>query len=324
MTRPIHFGDIAHLGHVEILTPSLDESTRFFIDLFGMTETFRSAQSVYLKGWDDYEIYTLKLTASVQAGIGHLAFRTSSKDALENVVARIQASGAIGAWIGEDGQGDAFRFSSPDGHPMEVYYETRWFEAPPELKPSLQNQSQRVPGRGANVRRIDHLNLFASDVAAMRAFLTDVLGLRMTEQTLDADGLESGCWVTSNNKSYDLAVTRDPSGARGRFHHVTYAVDSRDEVIRAADLFRDNGVMIEMGPYKHTVQQSFFVYVYEPGGNRVEVVNTAARLVLAPDWKPIVWTHAETQKRPGWGMPMVDSFWNYGTPPVSGRKREEP
>jgi hypothetical protein len=35
---------------------------------------------------------------------------------------------------------------------------------PPELERSLKNQAMRCPARGVNVRRLDHLNLLASDV----------------------------------------------------------------------------------------------------------------------------------------------------------------
>ena len=66
-------------------------------------------------------------------------------------------------------------------------------------------------------------------------------------------------------------------------------------------MFLENGVFIETGPHKHAVQQTFFLYVYEPGGNRVEVANAGARLVLAPDWKPITWTETERKARPGLG-----------------------
>jgi hypothetical protein len=42
-------------------------------------------------------------------------------------------------------------------------------------------------------------------------------------------------------------------------------------------------VFIETGPHKHAIQQTFFLYVYEPGGNRIELCNAGARLGLAPD-----------------------------------------
>ncbi len=33
--------DVAHLGHVELLTPTPEESLRFFVDVMGMTESGR-------------------------------------------------------------------------------------------------------------------------------------------------------------------------------------------------------------------------------------------------------------------------------------------
>src|SRR5437762_13111071 len=82
--EPIH--DLAHLGHVEILTPKPDKSLGFFTELMGMTVSARDGDSVYLRGWDDYELHTLKLTAAKTAGIGHYAFRAASPAALERRV----------------------------------------------------------------------------------------------------------------------------------------------------------------------------------------------------------------------------------------------
>ena len=52
--------DLAHLGHLELLTPKPEESLRFFVDVMGMTESGRQGDSVFLRGWDDYERYSLK------------------------------------------------------------------------------------------------------------------------------------------------------------------------------------------------------------------------------------------------------------------------
>ena len=48
----------------------------------GMTESGRQGNSVYLRGWDDYERYSLKLTGSHTSGLGHAAFRARSPQAL--------------------------------------------------------------------------------------------------------------------------------------------------------------------------------------------------------------------------------------------------
>ena len=67
--------DVAHLGHLELLTPKPEESLRFFVDVLGMTESGRRGESVYLRAWDDDERYSLKLTGSHSSGLGHAAVR---------------------------------------------------------------------------------------------------------------------------------------------------------------------------------------------------------------------------------------------------------
>lgn len=316
MTEPRH--DLAHLGHVELLTARPDESLRFFVDIMGMTESGRDRDSVYLRGWDDYEFHTLKLTASHTSGVGHVAFRTWSPEALDRRVHELEAMGAGLGWVdGDLGHGKAYRARNADGHVFELYYDTRWYEPPPELRPALKNQAQRYPARGCNVRRLDHLNLLVLDVAETRHFLERGMGMRTTEMIVLDSGVEAGAWVTCTNKTYDIAFTKDHTGTPGRFHHVTYAVDSREDILRAADIFLEHGVYIETGPHKHAVQQTFFLYVYEPGGNRVEIACAGARLMLAPDWKPIVWTQAERAKGQAWGLKTVESFHTHGTPPVA-------
>ncbi|RYE73649.1 MAG: catechol 2,3-dioxygenase, partial [Hyphomicrobiales bacterium] len=44
--------DIAHLGHVELFTNKPQESLDFFVDIFGLTESGREGDSVYLRAWD--------------------------------------------------------------------------------------------------------------------------------------------------------------------------------------------------------------------------------------------------------------------------------
>lgn len=309
--------DVAHLGHVELLTNRFEESLDFFVRVYGLTESGRDENSVYLRAWDDYEFHTLKLTRSQTTGMGHCAYRTSSQAALDRRVKVIEEMGlGIGWTDGDLGHGPSYRFRSPDGHVFELYWETRKYVAPEGEKPALKNIAQRFHGRGAAPRRIDHFNLLASDVSKMRDFMVEAMGSRVTEMIRLDNGRLGGCWFTVNNKGYDMACTEDHSGARGRFHHVTYAADHRDDILRAADIFLENGVFIETGPHKHAIQGTFFLYVYEPAGNRVEVANAGARLVLDPDWQPVVWTEAERRRGQAWGLKTIESFHTHGTPPI--------
>jgi catechol 2,3-dioxygenase len=310
--------DVAHLAHLELYTNKPEASLDFFTRVFGLTESGREGDSVYLRAFDDYEFHTLKLTASTTTGVGHIGYRCTSRAALERRVAAIRALGAEIGWTrGDLGHGDAYRFHDPDGHVFELYYDTVRYAPPPHEKPALKNQAQRFHGRGVATRRLDHVNLLATDVGAIRDFLPKALGSRVTEQIVLDSGAVGGCWFTVNNKSYDIAYTRDAAGARGRFHHVTYAVDQREHILQAADIFLENGVHIETGPHKHAIQQTFFLYVWEPAGNRVEVANAGARLILAPDWETVTWTETERKKGQAWGLKTIETFHTHGTPPVS-------
>jgi catechol 2,3-dioxygenase len=131
------------------------------------------------------------------------------------------------------------------------------------------------------------------------------------------DGTEAGDVDDAmSNKSYDFAYSHDHSGTQGPFpsRHLR-ARQPRGRAARRR-YFLENGVYIETGPHKHAIQQTFFLYVYEPGGNRVEVACAGARLILAPDWKPITWTEAERKKGQAWGLKTIESFHTHGTPPV--------
>ena len=316
MTEPIH--DLAHISHAELLTPLPEQSLRFFVDLFGMEIESREGGSVYLRGWGEYQRYGLKLTESKLPGLGHMAIRAWSPEALQRRVAAIEATGLGMGWIdGDHGHGPAYQFTDPDGHRMEIHYESDRYKPPEALRPRLKNVPQRYVGRGAAVKRLDHVNVLAADVTASRRFAEEQLGFRLYEQVVLDDGTEAGAWMSLSIAAHELIYVADHAGARGRQHHLAFFVDTREELLRAADLMLDADVPIEAAPSKHAVAQGMFLYVYEPGGNRVEVT-TGTHFIYDPAYKPVVWSQAERARGQAWGVKTIETFHTYGTPDVSG------
>ena len=199
---------------------------------------------------------------------------------------------------------------------FELFYEAERYEAPDHLRPSWRNQPQRYVGRGAAVKRLDHVNVLAADVRANRTFAQDVLGYRLYERIEQDDGTETGAWMSLSIAAHELIYVADAYGANGRLHHLAFWVDTREECLRAADLFVDAGVPIEAAPSKHGVAQGFFLYGFEPGGNRIEVT-TGGYFVYDPDFEPITWTAAERARGQFWGVKTIESFHTYGTPDVA-------
>jgi catechol 2,3 dioxygenase len=309
-------GDIAHVGHVELLTPRPSESLWFFEEVLGMEREAQAGASVYLRGFGDYERYCLKLTESATSGMGHLALRASSEEALERAVASIEATGRGAGWsAGDIGHGPAYGFSDPDGRRFELYYESERYAPPPALAPAMANQQQRRTGRGVGVRRLEHVNLVSPDVRACRRFLEDGLGYRSLEIIELDDGREYGAWLSATIQGHEIIYILESLPVRGRLHHAAFWVDTREEVLRAADLFQDSGIFIEAGPAKHTPIHSFYLYVYEPGGNRIEVTSGGYLVFDPTPHVTTIWREQQYKSSRAWGRGFPPSFDTYATPP---------
>lgn len=308
--------DFAHIAHVELFTPKLHESVQFFYDSMGMEIVKQTEGKVYMRCWGDYEQYSLILTQADEAGVGHTAFRMNSEEALEKRVQFIEEANVRGQWIaGDFGHGQAYQFEDPDGHTIELYFDSKKYVAPPHLKPTLKNQHQKFVGRGAAVKSLDHINYLSSDPEKDGDFAEHVLGLKLTEQIQNDDGTRPAVWYRCNNKSYELVYTKDATGSKGRFHHLALAVETNEEIWRAANLFVDQEVFIEFAPSKHAINQTYFIYVYEPGGNRIEIC-AGGYLIMDPTFEPVTWSEKDRQRGQAWGNKTVESFHTYGTPNV--------
>ena len=214
----------------------------------------------------------------------------------------------------------SYRFRDPDGHRFELYYEVERYDPPEHLRPSLKNQPQRYTGRGAAVKRLDHVNVLAADVRASREFAVEALDYRLYERIELDDGSEAGAWLSVSIAAHELIYTRDAYGARGRLHHLAFWVDTREECLRAADLFLDNDIHIEAAPSKHAIAQGFFLYGIEP--RRQPHRGDHRRLLrLRPRSAHRRWSEAERAKGQAWGvahrgeLPHLRHAAGRGTPP---------
>src|SRR5919197_3736828 len=96
--------EIAHLGHVELLTPEPERSLWFFRDVLGLTENGRDGDSVYLRTWDDYEHHSVTLTAHHTSGLRRTYLRAASQEALDRRVTAVKDAGWGIGWVdGEPG-----------------------------------------------------------------------------------------------------------------------------------------------------------------------------------------------------------------------------
>lgn len=320
MVQPL---DVAQLVSVALYSPKPDESVAFFHDMLGMEISHREGQSVYMRAYEDFYQYTLKITERNQPGLEEVTWRAASPEALTRVAAAVEESGLGIGWCENDyAHGPAYQFTTPDGHPMKVLWELDYFKAPEELRSKLRNRPSKRPLRGVPVRRIDHVNLMVKDVPPNRDFMVHKLGFKVREEKIGDSELLVGAWLSVTALVHELALMRDAQRAGNRFHHVAYWYGAPQHLLDIADIFSERDIIMETGPAKHGTTQAYFLYVFEPGGNRVELFGDTGYLIFDPDWQTVVWNVAnevDLIKSSIWfGGSLAKSFYNYGTPAVAG------
>ncbi|OJX67060.1 MAG: catechol 2,3-dioxygenase [Micrococcales bacterium 73-13] len=318
--------DVAELASFELYSPDVDATVRFFCDLLGMIETARSGDSVFLRGWEDPYGHSLKVTHRQQAGMGFAGWRASSPAALERRVAAIEQAGLGRGWVeGEVGMGPAYEFTTPDGAVQRLGWEVDYY-APPEAERSIVlNRVQRRPLRGVPIRSLDHINLLSKDVTANKRFYADLLGFRLSEHIIAGDDTEMGAWLRTLTRSHDVALVKDAVGEGGRLHHVAFLYGNLQHLEDACDVLTDHGIEFEAGPARHAISQAQFIYVFEPGGNRIELVGVPGYQITDPSWEPVLWAQDAIDNAIIWyGADLPAEFDTYATPLVGATAYRTP
>jgi catechol 2,3-dioxygenase len=198
---------------------------------------------------------------------------------------------------------------------MELVWDMEYYQAPPEKQTELLNRPQKRPLQGVPVRRLDHVNLLNSDVTKSREFLQDNLGFRLRERVVLNNGTEAGVWLSVSPLVHEIAYLGDRTGAKGRLHHICYWYGYPQHLADISDILVENGIQIEAGPGKHGISQAYFLYVFEPGGNRIELFGDTGYLIFDPAWKPVTWQEHQLEKGIIWyGSPLPAEYFLYGTP----------
>lgn len=280
---------LSQLAHVELTTPRFEESLKFWTDVVGLEETARTGQTAYLRAWGDRFHHTLQLTEGPDTGLGHIGWRAASPQALEEAVTRLEAAGAGEGWHEDSvGHGRAFRYRGPGGHLHEVFWDVERYVPPAGMESPFPNRPQRYVPRGAAVRCIDHVTVTSGDPDRDAKWYRDTLGQRYMEYTTipDRPDFPVFCMSSVCERSHDLGLVWDPTGDRGRINHFAYFVESREELLRVADVFLNQDVAIEFGPGKHGMGEQDYLYVREPSGMRLEI-NAGGYRNYEPDWETV-------------------------------------
>ncbi|WGW11893.1 VOC family protein [Saxibacter everestensis] len=285
---------LAHVSHLEITSPDVEASARFYVEDFGLREVRRENGRVYLRCWGDYDSYSLVLVPGDEPGLHMMAWRTTSAEALEAAAGRIEDSGITGSWTeGGYGYGRAYEFVGPYGHPMRLVWEVEKYEAPKGLASIYPDRPEKRSRHSAAPRFLDHVTVASQDVRGFASWYSDVLGFRtMAFTDLEEAPITVFSVLTTNEKSHDLGVVLDTSERAGRVNHIAFWVDAHEDLLRTADILMEWGTPMEYGPSIHGIGEQNFLYFREPSALRVEL-NSGGYRNYVPDWTANTWTPSQ-------------------------------
>ncbi|MCS5735697.1 VOC family protein [Herbiconiux daphne] len=299
---------LSHLSYVAITSPDVEASVKFYVEHVGLSVVDRIDGAVYLRCWGDYYAYSLVVVPGAEPALDTMAWRVSSSEALDEAANRVEAAGIRGEWLDDVPHiGRAYCFTGPWGHSMTLHWAVTRHAAADRVASIFPDRPEKRSTVAGAPRQLDHVTIATSDVDAFATWYNEVLGFRIMAKTiLDEAPISVFSVLTTNEKSHDLGVVLDGSTRAGRINHYAFWVDTREELLIAADILLENDVPIEYGPSIHGIGEQNFLYYREPSSLRIEL-NTGGYRNYVPDWEPNTW-------RPSQGS---NNFYRNGTMPIS-------
>jgi catechol 2,3-dioxygenase len=294
--------NIVRLSHVELRVTDLAWSRAYYVDLLGLQVTQEYATTIYLRAMEERGHHCMILQKADAPSVGVLGFKVWSEDDLDLAAAWFAGRGLPVAWVERPFMGRVLRTRDPFGIPLEFYARMD------RLEPIHQKYALY---RGVKPLRIDHFNMFASDVDASMAFYSEI-GFRVTEYTQDAiTGRTWAAWMHRKGGVHDVAFT---NGTGPRLHHTAFWVPTPLNIIDLLDLMSTTGYLenIERGPGRHGISNAFFLYIRDRDGHRTEIYCSDYQ-TIDPDHEPIKWDLTDPQRQTLWGAAAPRTWFELGS-----------
>ncbi len=237
---------IAGVRGVEIGVNDLALTAAFYERVWGLAISAETPQSVDLRGSAQaHPIVTLRRGG---VGIRRLVFEARGAAALDELHARIRRAGLpvsdrVKPLDTSDGP-IGFDSRDPEGRALTFACDPPGTAAATAVPP---------PGR---FTRITHLNLNCGAYDAMRAYMRDVLGLRVIDET------RSNGFFNCGRDHHCLVIARTASAPT--LNHIAFEMPDLDSMMAMCGTMREHGYPIEWGVGRHGPGNNVFAYFAGP------------------------------------------------------------
>lgn len=291
---------VMRIGHINIRVLDMERARHHYENVIGLMYMDEDSQgNVYLKGWDEWDKYSVVLSLADRSGMNYIAYKVESDADLDVLRERVVDSG-VEVKDCPPGTlrdcGRSLRFELPSGHVMYLFAEkTLVGRAVGSINPPPWPDGLK----GAGVHWLDHALLMCeldpekgvNKVAEATRFMEKVLDFKLTEQVMagpDGD-VQAAAFLTRGSTPHDIAFVGGP--VKG-FHHCAFYLEDWSDVLKSADVMGKNRVKVDVTPQRHGITRGGTLYFFDPSGNRNETFAGLGYLAQ-PDMPVITWNEDE-------------------------------
>jgi catechol 2,3-dioxygenase-like lactoylglutathione lyase family enzyme len=289
---------IHSVDHFSFAVPDLSQAEKFY-GTFGLKPEANG---------NNLDLYTFghphrwgRLAEGPRKELRHVSFGAFEDD-MPRFAVRLEQRGIelLKPPAGEDDRG--LWFFSPQGHLFEIRPAEK---CSPDEKSVFGLDPRNSPIRGTYgrreapkvyPRRLSHVLLFTPDVSGSVEFLSEVLGMRLSDRSEDIVAFLHG----AHGSDHHLVAVAKSSGPG--IHHCSWDVCSTQEVGLGQMQMEIGGYTAGWGVGRHVLGSNYFHYVRDPWGSYCEYSAGIDHIPADMEWQST-------------NSPPEDSFFLWGPPP---------
>lgn len=250
-------GLVTELLGVDLGVPDVAAHARFYTDVWRLAVAAERGGSVYLRGCGAAH-HILALHPNPVPQLLSVNLGAADRAAVDRLHANVRAAGAAQvqapAALAAPGGGYGFGFVDPEGRIVRVIAGS-----------ARHADAASLPDRP---HKVAHVVLNTPHQEAAADFWVKALGFQVSDRSLLT-------FIRCNDDHHSIAFH---PGERSSLHHVAFAMDGIDSVMRGAGRMRDAGYPIEWGPGRHGPGNNVFAYFVGPDGFVIEYTAEVERV----------------------------------------------
>ena len=245
------------LGYVALNVTDLEKSRKFYEELVGMQcDADVRDGSVALRCSDKF-LDLLLVEGAGPPGLKRVGWEMESEAAYDAVRAHLAELELTLIDVPLDearlfGATRAFRVTEPNSRLTLEFF------------PSMRAAPGPFARTHTDIARLGHIVLNAADRPATEAFFMNDLNFRVSDRI---DGIVTFMRCFPNPYHHSLGIG---AGSSNGLNHLNLMVSCIDDIGKANNRMRQNGVDIVFGPGKHPPSESYFLYFLDPDGMTIE------------------------------------------------------